>query len=897
MALFKDNFNRADSALSSPWSTVVGNGAAIVSNLIRAGSGAGYHVSALTALTFANDQTAKATITTTSANDYVGVGVRLDGSGNGYIAMAEIGGSGIEVYRLDTGTPTNLTGFATTFSDGDTFELTITGTTLEVFKNDVSLGTTTDATYASGVTGVAFNISGSNISRLDNYVSDGFTPTVYTSSQTGDFNSAATWGGAGVPTAIDQFSIAASHTVTVPSGYSAAGFGNLLGTDDANRATLVIADGGTLKLHGDLEPDDWCVVQVDGGGTLDLNGNDIAGTSTTNDSVKLTFVGTAPNRALITSSQIGVGGIKHSDNESIRASVTVNYCDFKDCGLVRIGSGADPEDFSVQNTVFVGCDEITLGGLHHGNADFILNGIDIREDRSTTTYIARFLRNDGNQGLAGAGTKLIDKITIRGNTENEVLWDIDGIDRTNIISDRVLHTELDTARDSDMSSWFVRTSSSATTSVFNGVNSQMYGSYIYNDNDSPRTFNSNLDSFASGVIESTYDDAFTTAGEHFVLDPTVRTQQVVDSLILDSQGGALFAAITSAHAGDYFGINNTLVGTFGTNGALLRTLTGGTISGTARFFNNLVYDRSAIASSLGFNLTTAGDDQITEFDNNCWYQIETPYSGVTSATKNVGVDSLYGGNDITADPQFIDSSRDLAAWAGEVNGTATDESAIDHLMKINGYDSVTKTQVDGTSTITGVSELVDWVRYGYTPTNSALRNAGYDGNDIGAIPVRAEFTDTFTLEVPDGYALVTLASGFDTSSSSYLFNYGGTPAIGDQFIYNPSEITLDDQGGWTSNSTVTTTIYAIDASDGYMESFTFEATAPETGITTIDASVALGGTGNFTTYGLGSITERRIIDKNGNSVLLTGTDTTITLPSLLEGSTVLIGDCKLIVKD
>lgn len=80
-------------------------------------------------------------------------------------------------------------------------------------------------------------------------------------------------------------------------------------------------------------------------------------------------------------------------------------------------------------------------------------------------------------------------------------------------------------------------------------------------------------------------------------------------------------------------------------------------------------------------------------------------------------------------------------------------------------------------------------------------------------------TDTFNLISPSGYASVKLAAGFDTDETTYLFNYGGTPAVGDEFHYLTSEVTLYDDGSWESSSSVTTTIYGVDATDGYMESF------------------------------------------------------------------------------
>ena len=42
----------------------------------------------------------------------------------------------------------------------------------------------------------------------------------YTSSQSGNFSSSATWGGAGVPGDGDRFDVSPGHTVTIDTGIS-----------------------------------------------------------------------------------------------------------------------------------------------------------------------------------------------------------------------------------------------------------------------------------------------------------------------------------------------------------------------------------------------------------------------------------------------------------------------------------------------------------------------------------------------------------------------------------------------------------------------------------------------------------------------------------------------------
>ncbi len=556
----------------------------------------------------------------------------------------------------------------------------------------------------------------------------------YTSTQSGDIDDANTWGGVGVPPSTERFTISAGHTVTVPAGYSGTHQGRLVGTS-GNRARLVVEDGATLTLSGNLTPEDYCDIQVDGGGVLDLNGNDINGSSVNNGSVQLIFKGTAANRATIQSSVVGQGDITHSDNTSIRATIDIDYCDFVDCGFVRLGAGADPEDFSLKNTVIKGCDQPTIGGLHHGDADFIIEGLDIRDDRSTTGLIALFTREDGNQGVSGTGTKSISKITITGNTADTVRWDVHDIDVDNLVTDRIINERLTNERNSQLINSFIRPQNTAGVSCYNGTMQTMTGCYLFTDSDNPHSISSNVDTFTQGVFEATYENGFTDSGDHFIVD-SARNQSVTYSLVIEQQSGVLLNALGSACTGTYEAVHNTLVGNYNSGyGALARTETGGTWAGTTNLYSNLVVDRSANAGSLGINIDSAGDDQITNMDYNNWYQIETPYQGVTSATKTAGVTAGYGANDTTLDPDFVDSSRDLAAWASAQTGTATAQAGIDHLLKMNGYDSASGTQVENGQTVSGVSDLVNWVRAGYAPKNKQLKDAGHDGITVGALEI------------------------------------------------------------------------------------------------------------------------------------------------------------------
>ena len=79
----------------------------------------------------------------------------------------------------------------------------------------------------------------------------------YTSSQSGNWSSASTWGGSGPPAAGDTATVANGHTVTVDVnttvGSKASGVGHAVainGASSGSYGTLLVSSGVTLTLRG-----------------------------------------------------------------------------------------------------------------------------------------------------------------------------------------------------------------------------------------------------------------------------------------------------------------------------------------------------------------------------------------------------------------------------------------------------------------------------------------------------------------------------------------------------------------------------------------------------------------------------------------------------------------------
>lgn len=87
-----------------------------------------------------------------------------------------------------------------------------------------------------------------------------------------------------------------------------------------------------------------------------------------------------------------------------------------------------------------------------------------------------------------------------------------------------------------------------------------------------------------------------------------------------------------------------------------------------------------------------------------------------------------GANDQNADPDFVDGTRNLCEWGRSLGLTGTNAQiaadTVTAMSKLNDSDFDTRFTL---------SALMTWVRAGYAPTNTALKDAGHDGVTIGAV--------------------------------------------------------------------------------------------------------------------------------------------------------------------
>lgn len=189
-----------------------------------------------TTKTFGNDQRSTITFGTLVADDRMGVVARADTTGGGkfYSAYYHDGNSQVIIQYWTAGAVSSTleTIGSTTFVNGDTLGLDVTGTSLRAYKNSVAIGTgATDSNIASGQPGMFYLDNNNNTGLISVWVGfDGNAPTINTQptdqtvyeGQTATFSVSATSSGGtlsyqwyfdGSPVGTDQDSYARTNCV------------------------------------------------------------------------------------------------------------------------------------------------------------------------------------------------------------------------------------------------------------------------------------------------------------------------------------------------------------------------------------------------------------------------------------------------------------------------------------------------------------------------------------------------------------------------------------------------------------------------------------------------------------------------------------------------------------
>jgi hypothetical protein len=148
-------------------------------------------------------------------------------------------------------------------------------------------------------------------SLIETQIALALAPVAYTSAASGDWNNAATWSPAGVPTELDMATIAAGHTITVPSAFIAKHGGLAMSGTSVNASALTIT--GEVECHGNITRTEFSMIT----GAVDLNGYADSGAAAGGGN-GLTSIGlTAIGLSVIGLTSIGFGSSGQSGPTSL----------------------------------------------------------------------------------------------------------------------------------------------------------------------------------------------------------------------------------------------------------------------------------------------------------------------------------------------------------------------------------------------------------------------------------------------------------------------------------------------------------------------------------------------------------------------------------------------------
>lgn len=223
-----------------------------------------------------------------------------------------------------------------------------------------------------------------------------------------------------------------------------------------------------------------------------------------------------------------------------------------------------------------------------------------------------------------------------------------------------------------------------------------------------------------------------------------------------------------------FVYNNVSQGHFDNNtvyfGSIQTVDSSGIFFGEGGFPSHLNYGRNNIAygayngistdtsASDAFDVATAGYNGAGVHHNDVFNSVHS-YSLLHGIGFDNGVtphpNALYG--DVSADPKFLDPTRRPAGWDTSLGGAGTVTNVFTQLAKRSGLNGTYNTSYN-------IPAMLSWLQFGFSPTNPALHNTGYNGADIGAVPFLSMGGGSSTI------AMSRLGMVSDQSMGTYNFN-------------------------------------------------------------------------------------------------------------------------------
>jgi len=600
-----------------------------------------------------------------------------------------------------------------------------------------------------------------------------------TAVSSGNVNDANNWNPAQVPTSSDTVIIGA-FVMSVPSGFLwAPGAVIMTGASAAARTAIIVNSGGILVQAGVFTVNGWNRIRIEGLGIWDMFGHNLTYTINSGSNVNNIFELAGADRFNHARLIDSVGGAHWgaAGNQPVRGKADWQHFTLKNMSFGFGGGWYAGHPVNVRNGVFKDLYEWTLGsGFMNGAEDFIFNHVDVVGTNSASTRLGLI---DAQKANGEGGTHQTLGVTIDPRRHGMSIR-IEYLD-----CERVGWITKDALIGSVISSNHYLTDSfyylgpNATWTAVGGGHYGLKGTLAYIAVNNPHT-TENFNSIVGALIDAPYTAPVINDGADHCILPDDEDFELRDTIILDKLGGVALNALGSPHAGNYSANHNTIIvdvpnGTGRVYGTLARTETGGSFTGTLALHNNLCVVRSNpnnYDDIRGINLDTVLDDQITSMGNNAWLGYGSLDSdrlfGVASASKTLGEPGFGGGDLIDVPPNFVDISRDVAAWQNNQNGGGAANDAINSALLVNGYSEENEDQSGAPSGFTA-GAVITWINEGLKPTAIEYNGSADDGGTIGAADYLAPVENA-----PTGGAVI----GGESVSLKQKISSGGVSAGG-----------------------------------------------------------------------------------------------------------------------
>ncbi|MBP9773150.1 MAG: fibronectin type III domain-containing protein [Candidatus Peribacteraceae bacterium] len=220
--------------------------------------------------------------------------------------------------------------------------------------------------------------------------------------------------------------------------------------------------------------------------------------------------------------------------------------------------------------------------------------------------------------------------------------------------------------------------------------------------------------------------------------------------------------------------------------------------------SNLAWSPNAPTQGAIYQPDPARCKSVNSFDpaqttNNGFWNVKTStaFQGTSLGTVYWGYASgtVPGSNDVWGgDPGFVDRDRGIVKWSRSLGKTGTDAQVIDAALK-----ELEKRNDPGYDARFTIKALIDYVKAGFVPTNTAYKGTAHDGTDIGAMPVVGGHPSAPSVPVMSAVGSTgitatdaTITWSTDVASDTQV-EYGLTTAYGITTTLNVSLLTSHSQ--------------------------------------------------------------------------------------------------------